>query len=448
MIAAGGWLWELDGWIIAAGVLCASAAALLGNFLVLRKTSMLGDAISHAILPGLAVAFIVTGSRQSVPMFLGAALVGVLTAVLTQWIRDFGKVDEGASMGVVFTTLFALGLVLIVHAADDVDLDPGCVLYGAIELTPLDAVAIGGLMVPRVVIMLSIITVINLLFVILFFKELRLTSFDPELADSLGFRAQWLHYGLMTLVAVTAVASFESVGNILVVAMFIVPPATARLLSDRLRTMVMLSVLIGAGAAVSGHWAAIQVPQWFGYSSTTTAGMMAVMTGVAFLLAMVFSPHQGVLVRWLRTESLAWKILSDDVLAYLYRAEERPRETSPPFAELRQALLARPFRLRLVLWRELLSQRIAVQDHHYFLTEAGKQTATTLVRAHRLWEQYLVDRANVATDRIHGQAEQLEHFSDRGVRDELERQTRFPTADPHGSPIPCEGQPADPGTPP
>ncbi len=438
MIAAGTWLWELDGWIIAAGVLCASAAALLGNFLVLRKTSMLGDAISHAILPGLAVAFIVTGSRQSVPMFLGAALVGVLTALLTQWIHDFGKVDEGASMGVVFTTLFALGLVLIVHAADYVDLDPGCVLYGAIELTPLDAVSLGGWMIPRVVIMLAAIAAINLLFVVVFFKELRLTSFDPELADTLGFKAQWLHYGLMTLVAITAVASFESVGNILVVAMFIVPPATARLLSDRLLTMVVLSVVIGAGAAISGHWAAIQVPQWFGYGSTTTAGMMAVMAGVAFLLAMVFSPSQGMLFRWLRTESLAWQILCDDVLAYLYRAEERPRETSPQFAEIQHALLVRPLRLRLALLKEVFAGRIAAQDRHYYLTAAGKQAAIKLVRAHRLWEQYLLDRANVATDRIHGQAEQLEHFSDRGVRDELERQTRFPTADPHGSPIPDE----------
>ncbi len=443
MIAAGNWLWELDGWIIAAGVLCATAASLLGNFLVLRKMSMLGDAISHAILPGLAVAFFITGSRQSVPMFVGAALVGVLTALLTQWIHDFGKVDEGASMGVVFTTLFALGLVLIVQTADYVDLDPGCVLYGAIELTPLDAVSIGGLAVPRVVIMLLITTLLNLVFVVVFFKELRLTSFDPELADTLGFRAQWMHYGLMTLVAITAVASFESVGNILVVAMFVVPPATARLLSDRLLTMVILSVVIGAGAAVSGHWAAIHVPQWFGYGSTTTAGMMAVMTGVAFVFAMVLSPNQGMLVRWLRNESLAWKILSDDVLAYLYRAEERPREASPQFAEIQHSLLVRPLRLRLVMLREIFSRRISVHDRHYDLTDAGKRSAMKLVRAHRLWEQYLVDRANVSTDRIHGQAEQLEHFSDRRVRDELERQTRFPIADPHGSPIPDERGPAD-----
>ena len=120
---------SFDSWIVVTGALCAMACALPGCFLVLRKMSMMGDAISHAVLPGLATAFIVTGSRASLTMFLGAAIVGVLTAVFTQWISRFGNVDRGAAMGIVFTTLFALGLVLIRSAADHVDLDPGCVLY-------------------------------------------------------------------------------------------------------------------------------------------------------------------------------------------------------------------------------------------------------------------------------------------------------------------------------
>ena len=132
--------YAIDTWIVIVGMLAAVSCTLLGNFLVLRQMSMMGDAISHAVLPGLAVAFLVTGARASLTMFIGAAVVGVLTAVFTQWISRFGKVDQGASMGIVFTTLFALGLVLIVQAADHVDLDASCVLYGAIELTPLDIV--------------------------------------------------------------------------------------------------------------------------------------------------------------------------------------------------------------------------------------------------------------------------------------------------------------------
>ena len=162
---------ELDTWIVVTGVLSAVSCALLGNFMILRRLSMMGDAISHAVLPGLAIAFILTGSRDSWIMFIGAAIVGVLTAVFTQSIHTLGKVEESASMGVVFTTFFAIGLVLLVRAADSVDLDPGCVLYGAIEMVPLDTRNIMGLEIPRATFSLSIILLVNGLFVILLFKE-------------------------------------------------------------------------------------------------------------------------------------------------------------------------------------------------------------------------------------------------------------------------------------
>src|SRR5688500_18404044 len=276
------WHWHLDGWIVAAGILCAMSCALLGNYLVLRRMSMMGDAISHAVLPGLAIAFLITGSRASLPMFIGAAIVGVLTALFTQWVNRFGKVEESASMGVVFTTLFAIGLILLVRAADKVDLDPGCVLYGAIELVPLDLRELFGMEIPRAVVMLGIVFIVDILFVLIFYKELKISSFDPELATTLGLNSTVMHYLLMTLVAVTTVASFESVGSILVVAMLIVPAATAHLLTDRLPTMILVSAIIGLLSAALGQFAALTVPTWFGYSDTNTAGMMAVVAG-AFL---------------------------------------------------------------------------------------------------------------------------------------------------------------------
>ncbi len=291
------WNGALDGWIIVAGVLCAAACALVGSFLVLRRMSMMGDAISHAVLPGLAVAFLMTGSRASLPMFIGAAVAGVLTAMFTEWIRGAGKVDEGASMGVVFTALFALGLLLVVQAADHVDLDPGCVLYGAIELTPLDTVRVGAYDIPRVVLTLGTVLALNLTCVLLLYKELKISSFDPALATTLGINARLMHYLLMTLVALTAVAAFESVGNILVVAMLIVPAATAHLLTDRLSIMIGLAMLLGAISAVLGHVGAIALPAAFGYESTNTAGMMALMSGLLFALAIVFGPRHGVLSR-------------------------------------------------------------------------------------------------------------------------------------------------------
>lgn len=298
----------LDTWIVIIGALAAVACALLGNFLVLRKMSMMGDAISHAVLPGLAIAFLVTGARASVAMFIGAAVVGLLTAVFTQWISRFGKVDEGASMGIVFTSLFALGLLLIVQAADQVDLDPSCVLYGAIELTPLDVVwrpQVFGVVweVPRAAIILGAVTLVNLAFVVGFFKELRIVSFDPELADTMGIHSNRMHYLLMALVAVTTVAAFEAVGSIIVIAMLIVPGATAHLLTDRLWLMIVLSGIFAAAAALLGHLSALTVPGWFGFADTSTSGMIAVMAGLFFLVVLFAAPKHGVLVKQRRVRS-------------------------------------------------------------------------------------------------------------------------------------------------
>lgn len=257
---------------------------------------MMGDAISHAVLPGLAVAFIVSGELTSVPMFIGAAIAGMLTALFTEWVHGYGRVDEGASMGVVFTGLFALGLVLIAHAADSVHLDADCVLYGAIEFTPLDLVILGDLAIPRVGLTLSAVLLINLFFVVVLFKEFKISAFDPALATTLGINARLMHYLLMTLTAITAVAAFEAVGSILVVALLIAPPAAAYLLTDRLPIMIGLSLIIGAVAAVLGHIGALTVPAAFGYDSTSTAGMIAVSTGLLLALAALFGPRHGVLL--------------------------------------------------------------------------------------------------------------------------------------------------------
>ena len=444
----GNWSWSLDGWIVLTGVLCACAASLLGNFLVLRRMSMLGDAISHAVLPGLAAAFLLTGSRNSLPMFIGAVAVGVLTAFFTEWIRSAGRVDESASMGVVFTSLFALGLVMIVQAADRVDLDPGCVLYGAIESTPLDQIRILGWLAPRAVWILGAVLVLNLLFVLGFFKELKLSSFDPQLATTLGFSARGLHYLLMILVAVTAVASFESVGNILVVAMMIVPPATAYLLTDRLGWMVSLSLVIAAVSATAGHVAAVYLPAMFGMGSTTTAGMMAVVAGVILAIVVIGGPRRGILVRVWQHQRLRWGILADDVVALLYRREEKSLALQPAGGEaqpgiiapesIRETLIVEAWRLRIVLWWLKQKRLLQIGSPGVGLTRAGRLRGRQIVRAHRLWEQYLVKKAGVDSTRIHDKAERFEHFTAAEMRQRLNQATDAPDLDPHGTPIPPE----------
>ena len=427
----------LDTWIVITGALSAMSCALLGNYLVLRGMSMMGDAISHAVLPGLALAFLITGTRESLPKLVGATLIGLATVFLIQAVFKVSGLDRGASMGVIFTTLFALGLILIRQAADHVDLDPGCVLYGAIELTPLDTYQIFAMEIPRAALTNLGMLAINGVFVIVFYKELKITSFDPALATTIGINANAMHYALMTLVAATTIASFESVGSIIVIAMLIVPGATAHLLTDRLPVMLALSVLIAVASALLGHISAITVPAWFGFRDTSTAGMMAVIAGLLFLAAFLFAPRYGVLSRFVNQAVLAFKITREDIMGFLYRYGELAPAGAPPVkpAELRDAFKLRPL-VRLSLWLLTLSGKIVHREGGFSLSDEGARESRTLIRSHRLWESYLCDKMGFCPTEVHFSAHQLEHYTDAGIQHALGEETGNPPLDPHQRKIP------------
>lgn len=276
---------ELDTWIVVTGVLICLACVLPGAFLMLNRQSMLGDGISHAVLPGLAIAFLLTNSRAVLPMVAGAVIAGVLTAVLTQAVQRLGQVESGAALGVVFCGLFALGLILIRVASDRVDLDADCVLYGSIETAVVD---VGR--VPRVALVSGGLLLVNILLTVLFYKELRLAAFDPELATTLGFNSDALRLGLTLVASVTTVLAFESVGSILVIAMLVVPAAAASLLTRKLHWLLATAMLFAAASAVLGHVGAVTLPgaigkllHYPGLGATSSAAMMAVAAGIIFL---------------------------------------------------------------------------------------------------------------------------------------------------------------------
>ncbi len=431
------WLW-LDTWIVVVGGLCAVSCALLGNYLVLRKLSMMGDAISHAVLPGLALAFLYTGARGSWVMFIGAAVVGILTAVGTQGLCRYGRVDEGASMGVVFTVLFAIGLIIIVRAADAVDLDPNCVLYGAIELTPLDTVTWRGFLIPRAALMLGAVLLVNVAFVAVFYKELLVTSFDEPFADTLGLRPAWMHYALMTLVAITVVAAFESVGSILVIAMLIVPGATAFLCVRSIPAMLAVSVVVALVSAVGGHVAAITVPRWWGYPDTTTAGMMAVVGGICFGAAFFFAPGEGVVSRSVYRARMASRILREDILGLLYRMRETEQAAEPvvPLSVLDDHLLVRGRAIRRAIRRLERRGLVRFVANGAQPTADGVQAGKELIRSHRLWESYLHTYLQLPADHVHPTAERLEHVTSEALQKELASKTGDADRDPQGRIIP------------
>lgn len=274
MLAA--WLTADDLWTMATAVLASVACGLVGCFLVLRRLSMLGDTISHAVLPGIAGAFLLTGTRDVLPMLLGATVVGVATALLSSGLDRWARVDRDAAMGVTFTTFFAMGVVMISLAARQVDLDPGCVLYGLLEFVPFDTITLAGMQVPRAAAWLGTAVVVDAVLVVAFLKELRACSFDPAHAASLGLRVGLVHMGVMAAVAANTVVAFEAVGSILVVAMLVAPGATARLWTDRLTPMLWLACAIAASTAVVGYLAALGL-------NTSAAGMIATLSMVGYL---------------------------------------------------------------------------------------------------------------------------------------------------------------------
>lgn len=278
------------GWIILTGALVAGASGLVGCFLILRRMAMLGDAISHAVLPGIVLAFLLTHSRATLVMLVGAVVFGLLATFLVQALHR-GGVHEDASIGVVFTALFALGVLLVSAMGGNIDLDMEHLLYGEIAYTPFDTLVLGGLdLGPRAVWVMGGILLADLLLIGLLYKEFKLTAFDPAMAAALGMNVTFLHYLLMGMVSVTTVGAFESVGAILVVAMLIVPGATAYLLTDRLHVMLALSMAAGAVSSALGYLLAARF-------DASIAGAMTTVAGGLFTLAFLFSPRHGVLAR-------------------------------------------------------------------------------------------------------------------------------------------------------
>lgn len=296
----------------------AAACALPGVFLVLRRMALMSDAISHSILLGIVVAFFLVENLQSPLLILGAAITGVLTVALVEMLNRTGLVKSDAAIGLVFPVLFSLGVILISRYAGDVHLDVDAVLLGELAFAPFDRFILFGFdFGPQALVVMSIILLINALLIGVFYKELKLATFDAGLAAALGFSPGLIHYALMTSVSVTAVGAFDAVGSILVVALMIAPAATAFLLTDRLSLMIILSAGIGVSAAIGGYWLAY----WL---DASIAGSMATMTGVLFGLAFLLAPERGLLAVARRRARQRWEFAETMLAIHLFNHEGLP----------------------------------------------------------------------------------------------------------------------------
>ncbi|MGX9352750.1 metal ABC transporter permease [Shimia sp. W99] len=282
------------------GIFAAVACALPGNFLVLRKQALIGDAISHVVLPGIVVAFLVTGAVSAWPMMIGAALASVVAVVLIEAVRRLGRIEPGAAMGLTFTALFAAGVLLLEQSdTSTVHLDVEHALFGNLESliwldavgweSLLDPIALAGLPVELIRIAVTLLGVSA--FTWLFWRPLKLSTFDEGFAQTLGMRTGWIGLALVIVAAIAAVAAFDAVGSIIVIAMFICPPAAARLMTNQLEVQIAWSVVFAILSAVLGYVLAGYGPLWLGHdNAVSAAGMIATVSGVILALAALFAP--------------------------------------------------------------------------------------------------------------------------------------------------------------
>ncbi len=362
--------------ILLIAVVTAMACSLVGVFLVLRRLAMLSDAISHAILPGIVIAFFLTGDLSSPWLIFGAAATGVLTVVLVEALTRSRRLKEDAAMGLVFPALFSVGVVLITRYAGNVHLDVDAVLLGELAYAPFHRFEWAGTdLGPRGLWLMAGILVLNLSLVGLFFKELKLATFDAGLAASLGFAPVAIHYGLMSLVSITAVGAFDSVGLILVVALMIGPPAAAYLLTDRLGVMLGLAALLGAISAALGFWGA----QWL---DASIAGCMAVGVGFVFAVVFVAAPRRGLLATIRRRRSQRWEFAQVMLAIHLWQHEDEPEEEEESRVEHLQG--------KHVGWTPEFTRRVVAgavrrgfvtrTRDRLHLTEGGRQAAAEALR--------------------------------------------------------------------
>ncbi|OAV46077.1 hypothetical protein A3850_017595 [Lewinella sp. 4G2] len=396
------------------GLMCG----VLGCFIVLRNMSLVGDALAHAILPGVVVGYMIAG-YSTLAFFTGAVGAGLLTAFGITWIQQRVRTKNDAAVGIVFTSMFSLGVILIsrISRRDGVHLDLKDFLFGnALGVSDSDLL-LTGLVMAYVLISVAV-----------FYRYLFATTFQSVVAQTMGISVKTLHYFLMLLLSFAVVASLQTVGVILVVAMLITPAATALLLSQRLNKVLPIAGGLGMISAIVGMVVAIK------FNFPPGPAMALVATGL-YLLTVTFAPKRGLVSQaWYRRQRRQLTI-REDILKRIFRQNQKHGVADP--ASIREQL-----DLGLGGWkRQLKSLRSKglLNRGELVLTDAGKLLALRMVRAHRLWETYLNQEVGLTPEQIHDEAERLEHLLTDEMLDRVDEELGYPGEDPHGSAIPGRG---------
>lgn len=411
---------------LAGSMLLGICCGLMGAFLVVRKLSLLGDALSHAVLPGVALGFLWGMTKDPLAIFIGATVAGLLGAGTVQLLRHTTRHKEDASIGFVLASFFGVGVCLMTMIQNV----PGGNKSGLDKFMFGQAAALGR----GDVLLLAVVALLALGAVTVFYKEYTITSFDPGFARSMGLPVQVFHYSLMLLLAFAIVSALQAVGVVLVTAMLVIPAATAFLLTDRLGLLLVLSAVFGMCAGAIGAFFS------FVGRNLPTGPFMVLAAAAVFTAAILFGPRHGIVARWWRHVSRSARIRRENTLKSVYHVLEdegfrSEQVDARELAERRRETIEEAQAQLNALRRHGLAT-LSGDGVSASLTPEGWQRACEIVRNHRLWELYLTNAAQIAADHVHEDAEKIEHVLGEETVRRLEKRLNYARRDPHGRLIP------------
>ncbi len=411
-------------WVLFGSLLLGMSASVIGAFAFLRKRSLLGDALAHAALPGVMMAFILSGSRDAEIIFLGALFSSLVGFWIIDWLPKNTKIKPDAALAITLSFFFALGLMLLSfiqssEMANKSGLDK--LLFGqAAAMTAED------------IHLLMVVTVLILITIALFFEKFRLIAFNLNYAKTLGVHVKFYEMLLAVLIVLSVVVGLQLVGVVLMAAILLTPIAAARFWSHQLSTLLVLSAIFGATSAAMGTQISYIAP------AMPTGPWIVVSLSILFFISFLLAPKHGLLKRTLDYRKLRQRVIQENVLRTLYKLLERTHFQRNDFTLAEISTLRSIHNTQLQKTLKQLQQQGWVQecDLHFELTESGLRKAIKLTRRHRLWESYLSEHADLTSEQVHQQAERMEHILNQEQEAEIAAELMQHLSDPHGQPIP------------
>jgi len=405
-------------------VLLTASSAIVGSFTFLNKKSLIGDAIAHAVLPGICLGFLLSGTKNPVFLISGAFVTGWLSLVAVEFIVSRTRIKEDTAIGLVLSVFFGIGILMLTVIQKS----------GNAAQSGLDNFLFGkaAALVGEDLMVFGTVAVILLVTVYLLFKEFTLLAFDKDYARAIGLPVRWISVTLTSLIVLAVVIGIQAVGVVLMAAILITPAAAARFWTDRIRVMIMLACIFGAVSGLSGAYISFVAP-----AMPTGPWIVIVISTIAFV-SFFFAPRRGVVSRFIRQRTIRRTIHNENILKALYHLGENDKNFLAPRTPdeiLSKRSLDRDH-LNRVLYRLKRQGYVELSKSRWQLTDNGKTRAQRVVKIHRLWELYLTTQLNIAPDHVHDDADTIEHLLTPELEAELEKVLDYPREDPHRAEIP------------